>query len=73
MNGVAGAARLLVFLFSLVIAGTAFFSLPSPWAWLAALAVAGTGGLAAERVFRRLASSAERRADLQERVRNPPS
>ena len=64
--------RLGIFLVALVIAAVAFFNLASPWAWLVPVAIAILGGLIAERVFKRLASPAEIRRDLEDRTRNPP-
>lgn len=69
----AGSLRLGIFLAALAIAAVAFFNLSAPWAWLVPLAIVILGGLLAERVFRRLATAAEIRRDLEDRTRNPPS
>ena len=69
----AEAFRIGIFLVALAIAGVAFFNLALPWAVFVPLAVMIIGGLAAEIVFRRLATPAEIQRDLESRVRNPPS
>ena len=48
-----------------------FMLLPSPWAWIVPFAMLLTGGIVAERLFRRLATPGVIRDDLEDRVRNP--
>ena len=55
----------------MLMAGAAFLWLPVSWGWLVALAIFALGGLLSERLFRRLASPEEIRADLEDRVRHP--
>jgi hypothetical protein len=43
------------------------------WGWLAALAIILISGKLGETLFRRTASADTIRADLEDRVRNPPS
>jgi Skp family chaperone for outer membrane proteins len=51
----------------------AWFVLSPAWtAWAAAAVIALIGFGLAERVFRRLATAEQIRADLEDRVRNPP-
>jgi hypothetical protein len=72
----ATSARLILHLIALATAALAWWILVPASGWLAALAAIalffGIGALA-ETIFRRLATDAERRADLEDRVRNPPS
>ena len=52
-------------------AGACFILIGSAWGWLAAIAVLMTSGVVADFAFRRLASPATIRDDLEDRVRNP--
>jgi hypothetical protein len=49
-----------------------FMLLPPPWDWIVPFAILPTGGILADRLFRRLATPAVIRDDLKDRVRNPP-
>jgi putative flippase GtrA len=70
----AQAARLLATLVSLCLAGGCWFLLGAGWLAIAvAAAVAIVGGVVADFIFRRLATPEDIRADLEDRVRNPPS
>ena len=67
-------ARFAVALIAGVIAVLAFLELSPGWAaWAALVAIFVVGGSTAEWLFRRLASPGQVRADLEDRVRNPPS
>jgi hypothetical protein len=69
----AQATRLLVALAAMALAVWIWLTL-SP-GWLAAVAAIGVvliGGAIAQTIFRRLASAEAARADLEDRVRNPP-
>jgi hypothetical protein len=48
-----------------------FMLLPPPWYLIEPFAILLTGGVLAERVFRRLATPDIVRDDLEDRVRNP--
>lgn len=69
----AQALRLGIFVAFLALSAIAFFRLSPPWAWLAPLALAVLGGVAAEKVFRLIATPEEMRRDLEDRTRNPPA
>jgi hypothetical protein len=64
--------RFGIALLAMLAAGALFMSWRSDWVWLAAPAVFLAGDVFAEFVFRRLASAAAIREDLEDRVRNPP-
>jgi hypothetical protein len=65
--------RLAITLLALALAAWSWFALLPSWlAWLAAAVIFLVGGAIAEAAFRRLASPATIRADLEDRVRNPP-
>ncbi|MDX8464834.1 hypothetical protein RFM26_03950 [Mesorhizobium sp. VK23B] len=65
--------RFAIFVLSACCAGLAFFTLHSFWAWAAPIAIFIAGSLLAEYAFSRLASPEEKRRDLEDRVRNPPT
>jgi hypothetical protein len=66
-------ARFGVTLLSLALAAGVWLALLPSWtAWVAAPAVFLVGGVIAEAMFRRLATPEMIRADLEDRVRNPP-
>ena len=66
-------ARLLISLSTMALAGAAWLLLAPPWVALSAAGlIIMAGGALAEAAFRRLASAEEKRADLKDRVRNPP-
>jgi hypothetical protein len=66
-------ARLLISLVGLVLAAVTWFALAPGWmAWISAALILVASGIGAEATFRRLASAETIRADLQDRVRNPP-
>ena len=64
--------RLLIAVLAMAAAGFAFMTIDSWWSWLPAMIVLGLGWRLAEVAFRRLADAETRRADLEDRVRNPP-
>ncbi|CDX11657.1 conserved exported hypothetical protein [Mesorhizobium sp. ORS 3324] len=66
------AIRSAIFALSAGLAGLAFFTLHSFWAWVAPAAIFMAGSLLAEHAFSRLASPEEKQRDLEDRVRNPP-
>jgi hypothetical protein len=70
-------AQLLRFAIALagaILALVAWFALLPSWtAWAAGLVIVLAGFILAERTFRRLATPEQIRADLEDRVRNPPS
>jgi hypothetical protein len=72
----AAKTRLILHLIALGTAALAWWILMPASGWLAVLAAIalffGIGALA-ETMFRRLATDAERREDLEDRVRNSPS
>jgi hypothetical protein len=68
----AQAARLLVTLAAMGLAAWLWFALTGWLAWTAAAGAFLIGGGIAEIIFRRLASAEVLRADLEDRVRNPP-
>ncbi|TIT81669.1 MAG: hypothetical protein E5W56_07830 [Mesorhizobium sp.] len=65
--------RFAIFVVSAALVGVAFFILRSYWTWVAPLLIFVAGTLLAEYTFNRLASSEEKRRDLEDRVRNPPT
>jgi hypothetical protein len=66
-------ARLLITLVAMALAAWSWFALSPSWfAWAAAAGVFVGGSVLAEIIFRRLASPDAVRADLEDRVRNPP-
>jgi hypothetical protein len=66
--------RFFVALGGAVLALMAWFVLLPSWtAWVAALVIVLAGFVLAERIFRGLATPEQIRADLEDRVRNPPS
>ncbi|KUM28171.1 hypothetical protein AU467_13325 [Mesorhizobium loti] len=65
--------RFAIFVLSAYCAGVAFFTFNSFWALAAPVAIFIVGSLLAEYAFSRLASSEEKRGDLEDRVRNPPT
>ncbi|TIV19759.1 MAG: hypothetical protein E5V74_25355 [Mesorhizobium sp.] len=65
--------RFAIFVLSACCAGVAFFTLHSFWAWAAPIALFVAGSMLAEYAFGRLASPEEKRRDLEDRVRNPPT
>jgi hypothetical protein len=48
-----------------------FMILPSPWDCIVSFVILLAGGILAERLFRRLATPAVIRDDLEDRVRDP--
>jgi hypothetical protein len=69
----AQSVRFAISLLACAAAALIFLAIKSPWMGaLAALTVFAAGSGLAEAVFRRLASREEIRADLEDRVRNPP-
>jgi hypothetical protein len=64
--------RFGIALLAMLATGALFMSWSSGWVWLAAPAVFLAGDRFAEFVFRRLASAAAVREDLEDRVRNFP-
>ncbi|TIV94075.1 MAG: hypothetical protein E5V85_24700 [Mesorhizobium sp.] len=65
--------KFAIFVVSAALAGVAFFTLRSYWTWVAPLLIFVAGTLLAEYTFNRLASPEEKRRDLEDRVRNPPT
>ncbi|PBC08774.1 hypothetical protein [Mesorhizobium sp. WSM3859] len=65
--------RFAIFVLSACCAGVAFFTFHSFWAWAAPIALFIAGSMLAEYAFGRLASHEEKRRDLEDRVRNPPT
>ncbi|MDX8442481.1 hypothetical protein [Mesorhizobium australafricanum] len=65
--------RFAIFVLSACCAGIAFFTLHSFWAWAAPIALFIAGSMLAEFAFGRLAPPEEKRRDLEDRVRNPPT
>ncbi|MDX8451580.1 hypothetical protein RFM98_02300 [Mesorhizobium sp. VK9D] len=65
--------RFAIFVLSACCAGIAFFTLHSFWAWAAPIALFIAGSMLAEYAFGRLASPEEKRRDLEDRARNPPT
>ena len=65
--------RFGITLLALALAAWSWFMLAPGWlAWFGAPAIFLAGGVVADIVFRRLASRESIRADLEDRVRNPP-
>ena len=64
--------RFLIAVLAVSVAGVAFMAIDGWAAPLAAMAILFVGWSLAEAAFRRLADEATRRADLEDRVRNPP-
>lgn len=65
--------RLAIFLASLAIAGLAFFGLSSFWRLVVPVVVCVAASAIGDLAFNRLASREEKRRDLEDRTRNPPS
>ncbi|MDX8522314.1 hypothetical protein [Mesorhizobium dulcispinae] len=65
--------RFAIFVLSACCAGLSFFALHSFWACAAPIAIFIIGSLLADYAFSRLASPEEKRRDLEDRVRNPPT
>lgn len=69
----ARAARLAIGLLAAALALFSWLSLGGGWSsWIALIVIFAIGSTVAEWTFRRLASPSTIRADLEERVRNPP-
>jgi hypothetical protein len=69
----AHAARFLTVPTTMALAAWIWCSLPARWiAWSVAVTVLLIGAAVADAIFHRLASSEVSRADLEDRVRNPP-
>lgn len=68
----AHAARLAIALITMALAGWSWLVLSGWIAWAVFIGIALVGSVVAAAVFRRLATPEIIRADLEDRVRNPP-
>jgi hypothetical protein len=68
----AQAARFAIWACFAALAVLVWFKVDGWASWLALIVIPAIGGTFAERIFRRLATPEEIRADLEDRVRNPP-